>query len=310
MPRDPSAPLLIHIGYHKTGTTWLQRQLFRPEFGFNPLATHEEAYKHFIRPHGLTFDPQAACAFLDGRRNRGVSGSADVISSELLSGNPFFGGRESDIYAHRLKAIAPGARILITIREQLRIIVSVYMQYLHRGGTIPPRPFLTDDPMMGYFAFAPEHFDYHRLSRLYCELFGSDNVLVLTQESLAKGPRALAETVSSFAGVAQQGDLTNLVTAPESPSPPEAFAPLLRRINHFRSGPAGLGPFLDLGPVSAFAYRATAALGRTSFVRSTLRDARPITSEVRRRFEGRFNESNRELKALFGARIDLSGYPS
>ena len=50
-------PVLIHIGYHKTGTTWFQKILFRPEFGLPPIMSHEEVFATLVRPHELAFDP-------------------------------------------------------------------------------------------------------------------------------------------------------------------------------------------------------------------------------------------------------------
>jgi hypothetical protein len=302
------APLLIHIGYHKTGTTWLQRVLFQPEFGYSPIMEHAEVFTRLVRPHNLTFDPAPVRDAIEGRRGAGEVGSVDLISSEILSGNPLLGGRESDVYAQRLKRVAPNARILITIREQMRALTSVYMQYLLRGGTLSPKAFFADEPEIGYVAFAPEHLEYHRLVALYRDLFGPENVLVATQESLAADSLAFAERLAAFAGVRRKIDLAKLPTERMSPSAPEFATPLLRRINHFRSGPAGLGPVFDLGPVSAFAYRATGALGRR-LDWPALKKFRPVSDEVARRFTGRYADSNSELKAMLGDRIDLSKYP-
>lgn len=77
------------------------------------------------------------------------AGMVPVISSEILSGHPFSGGIASDDYARRLKAIAPDAKILVSIRSQMRILTSVYMQYLLRGGTMGPELFFAGDPDSG-----------------------------------------------------------------------------------------------------------------------------------------------------------------
>ena len=301
-------PLLIHVGYHKTGTTWLQRILFKPAYGYYPLMEHQEIYDRIVRPHGLLFDPTPARSAIERRRAQGAPGGADLISSEILVGNPFHGGRESDDLARRLKAIAPNARILVTIREQLRAATSVYMQYLNRCGTVTPREFFSDDPVIGYVTFAPEHLDYHRLVKLYIELFGAENVHVMTQEALARDAVAFARELADFAGLRAPGDIAGIGSDRMSPSPPEYFAPVLRRLNHFRSGPMGPGPILNLGPMSRPAYNALGALGRTSAMKALLGRNRPVTDEVRRRFAGRYAESNRALKDLLGGRIDLSGY--
>lgn len=305
----PYAPLLIHPGYHKTGTTWFQRRLFVPEFGYRQIMDHREVFDFLVRPHGLTFDPRSVRQLIQSRRSSADSGLVDVISSEVLSGNPFYGARESDMYARRLAEVAPdGSRIVLTIREQMRMLTAIYMQYVFRGGTARPKTFFSNDPVIGYFAFAPEHFEYHRLVQLYRDLFGEDNVLVTNQETLARYPQRLAQDLAAFAGVAAYWDPKQLVTAPEAPSPPEGVAPLLRRINYFRSGAANSGPLINLGGASALAYRAVGALGRSPNGRSLFKDARPVSQEVVRKFGGRYAPSNRELKVMFGDRLDLARY--
>ncbi|HEY0435615.1 MAG TPA: hypothetical protein VGC92_03190 [Phenylobacterium sp.] len=302
------APLLIHVGYHKTATTWLQRILFQPDFGYTPIMSHEEVFAHLVKPHALVFDPEPVKALIDARRGRGAAGAADVISCEILSGNPFFGGRESDEYARRLKAVAPDARILLSIREQHRALASLYMQYISRAGTLTPKAFFADEPVMGYFAFAPEHFEYHRLVGFYRDLFGAENVHVSTQEALVRDSLQLARELGGFAGATGPKDLSEMSKDPVGVSQPESSAFLLRRINHFQSGPAGLGPVLDLGPVSNLAYRATGALARGP-LKPLLKEVKPVTAFVAKRFAGRYEESNRALKAMVGERTDLTGYP-
>lgn len=302
------APLLVHPGYHKTGTTWFQRRLFIPAFGYRQILTHQEVFTHLIRPHGLTFDAAAARQLIEERRSPAGSGVVDVISSENLSGSPLHGGRESGQYAERLKQVAPDARVLITVREQVKMLTAIYMQYVFRALTEKPQGFFANDPTIGYHTFAPEHFEYHRLVARYRDLFGADNVFVTNQETLARAPLDLATAIATFAGVTANWDPEGLVVAPEAPSAPEALAPVLRRINHVRSGPARGAPLVDLGPAARSAYRSVAALGRIKPVRDALKDVRPVSAEVQRRYKGYFAASNRELKAMLGESINLKGY--
>lgn len=308
MPSSPgaTAPLLLHPGYHKTGTTWYQHTLFKPRYGYQWVMTHEEMFGHIVKPHGLAFDPEPLRSMVAERRAQCAPGLVALASSEPLSGNPFYGARESDVYAQRLKQIAPDARILLTIREQMRALTSVYMQYLSRAGTVPAEEFFADDPVIGYFAFDPVHYEYHRLVSLYCDLFGPESVLVVTQEALARDQRKVAADIAAFAGVSADISLDDLPVDRIGASYPESVAPGLRWVNHFRAGPAGHG--INMGPLSDFAYRAVGTLGRTA-LKPLLGKSRPVTSKVLRRFEGRYAESNRKLKALMGDRIDLTGYP-
>jgi len=295
-------PLLFHVGYHKTATTWLQNVVFKSENGFSPVLEHPEIFDTIVSPHGLMFDPSQARSKMQARRGNAGAGSVDVVSLESLTGNPFFGGRESDDYAYRLKKIAPDAKILLTIREQIRIIASVYMQYLLRGGTKPADRFFKGDAVGGYFRFDPEHFEYHRLVGLYQDLFGADNVLVLPLETIAADQREAIRILAEFTGNMQIGEWTPHDA--RGVSYPERAAPMLRRINHFRQGPMNPFPVANLGAVSDFAYRVAGGglrrLGQTK--------TRPVTNIARARFAGKFAHSNARLKEMLAHKVDLSAY--
>ena len=62
------------------------------------------------------------------------SGQVPVISSERLSGNPDASGFDSAYIATRIADAFPDAKILIMIREQTKLLVANYFQYLKRGG--------------------------------------------------------------------------------------------------------------------------------------------------------------------------------
>ena len=84
--------LLLHVGYHKTATTWAQRSLFVPEHGFRQIAVHEDAFNHVVKPHGLRFSPKPMQDVIDDGLKNLIEGEVPVISSEILSGHPFQGG--------------------------------------------------------------------------------------------------------------------------------------------------------------------------------------------------------------------------
>jgi hypothetical protein len=301
-------PLLIHVGYHKTATTWLQRVLFTSEHAYRKLLTHAEVFETIVRPHGLTFDSRCGGSLIAERLEVETDCKTDVISSEILSGNPFYGGRESDQFARRLHEVAPEALILITIREQFSTMTSVYMQYLSRGGTMPPGKFFSDSPDIGYLAFSPEHLQFHRLVGLYREMFGPDRVLVITKESLDHDHRAVVKRIGRFCGNDTPVDLGTAATERVGLSYPEYSSGLLRRINHFRTGPVNMAPMINLGGLSERLYRGAGALARRSVLLRVCDRWKPVTSVVQKQFRGRFAESNRALKALLGPQIDLTGY--
>ena len=185
--------LLIHPGFHKTGTTWLQQQLFSDTGYFHSMFSHEEIYSLFVRPHDLEFCRDTAEKLVSERRSNDTNGGGkpivDVISSEILSGLIFTGSHTSKIIAERLAECCGGAKILFTVRAQKPITRSIYFQYIKRGGRLDIEDFLTYRPEPGYGWFNPSVVAFDLLVRCYADLFGADNVLVLPQELLGRGDR-------------------------------------------------------------------------------------------------------------------------
>src|SRR5438094_721969 len=95
---------LIHIGYHKTGSTWLQEQVFCDErFGFvstdGPLPIDEA----FVALNPFTFSAEQARALFSGLlRSAADKALVPVISHERLSGDVGTGGVDSRMIADRL----------------------------------------------------------------------------------------------------------------------------------------------------------------------------------------------------------------
>jgi hypothetical protein len=296
---EPS--ILFHVGYHKTGTTWMQRRLFQPAHGYDPLMDHDGVFATITRPHRLAFDPAVARAALAARP--AGAGLVPVVSSEILSGHPFWGGRDSADFAERIARIAPDARILITIRAQIPAIASVYMQYVRRAGLKDPESFFRGPGILGFDGFDPVHFEYHRLAGHYRSLFGADRVLVLTQERLAADPAGFVARLAAFAG-APEAPIPS--TAREGVSESEAAVWLLRRINRLRRDGAGQDPVADLGRVGLQAYRVAGWFYRRPFMKR-LAAGRPVTATARRLFAGRFGPSNRALLDMMPG-LDLPGY--
>jgi hypothetical protein len=301
-------PILLHVGYHKTATTWMQRWLFTPVHGYRQIAGHQDAFAHVVQPHGFRFCPEPMRNLIAAQLDQLSEGEVPVISSEILSGHPFQGGHESDVYAERLQKIVPDARILISIRAQMRILPSVYMQYLSRGGTMPYERFFRGQTKLGYFGFTPHHFEYDLLVAHYQKLFGKDRVYVMTQESLTQDMRTATRALADFAGNLRFTELTQEAMKVQSPSYPEYAAPILRRINHVQESVLVPTPIIRLGKTPRGLYRLAGYLLRLPPVSSIMSSQRPISRYVQEQFSGHYDDSNRRLAQLGTNPLDLSGY--
>lgn len=203
---------LIHIGYHKTATSWLQHHLFgRCDRGFAPLVPEDGiAAKRATKFLSRYFTHDEEGKVLSPFRSRSdevrdllaslktPAHCVPVMSAEGLSGSPYSGGVTSKDIADRLVQSFPEARIFIVIREQSSMILSVYFQYLKRGGTASLQSYLSrqfDGRLPG---FSPAHFEYHRLIAHYHELFGRENVLVLPYEYFRDDGPGFVSTLADF----------------------------------------------------------------------------------------------------------------
>ncbi|WP_353475847.1 sulfotransferase (plasmid) [Salipiger sp. H15] len=297
-------PLLIHIGYHKTGTTWFQRTLFVPENGYFQLLDHHEINEALVRPYPLAFDPGDVALRLAGPLARLPRGCVPVLSSEILSGNPFYGARDCVLCAERLRTCFPNARILITIREQIAAIASTYMQYVRRAGTLSPEGFFDFESEPGYGAFDPRHFEYDRLVAEYRRLFGPDNVLVVTNEALATNATAVAMRLAEFSGATWPHAVSSTRVGA---SAPESAVGLLRLVNRLRRGPTSTATLIDLGTLGLWLHRGSSKLYQLPPLKH-LAKRRPVLEAARARYAGSFAESNRRLVEMIGPMADLSRY--
>jgi len=178
---DP-APL-VHIGFHKTGTTWFQRR-FLPHATSHRFIPRSTAKAALLRDHALGFDPSVAAGQLMADDAR-----PPVICEEALSGDWRTGGLMGAMTkeaAERIQRTLPRARIVIFIRNQVAMLASLYSQYIRNGGSHPPERFFFPAHFNEIAANRPfrrptfqfEHLHYRALIEHYQAMFGSERVHV------------------------------------------------------------------------------------------------------------------------------------
>lgn len=187
---------LIHLGYHKTATTWLQNGVFNDEsLGFiSPWGPQAGiAVDEFVLTNPFGFDPvRARSRFEKGIAEAREKGLVPVLSNEALCGQPVSGGRFAygKYVVERLRETFPDGKVLIVVREQRAALLSHYREYIANGfygdlgrfigGPELPPGFAPDCPL--------DHFEYDGLVGHTQSLFGPESVLVLPFEML-KGQR-------------------------------------------------------------------------------------------------------------------------
>ncbi|MEM1212379.1 MAG: hypothetical protein AAGI68_08785 [Planctomycetota bacterium] len=199
-------PILVHVGFHKTATTWLQDYVFNQQgFGYvSPWGSQAGlAVDLFVSGNPFRDLSPARPAFDEGMADASRQSLVPVLSNEAMCGSQDPRKRYERQIADRLHEVLPEAKVLITIREQLGIILSHYREAIDFGETFTVPSYLTSPSSKP--GFAPvcqiDHFEYDLFVKHYMELFGADRVLVLPMESLRADRQAFCDTLSDFSGV-------------------------------------------------------------------------------------------------------------
>jgi hypothetical protein len=308
---DPAIPrheLLVHVGYPKAASTWLQQALFTDGFGFSvpwPDA-RSLAIEHLALPNSFKFEPRSASeAFEEGLRSASERSLLPVLSDETLCGDPLqrrYHGRE---IADRIHAVFPGARILICIREQQDLVRSLYREYVKQGGTLPIERFLESErrPPGVTPMYRLDYGDYDAVIAYYQRLFGRDRVLTLPFELLKADPEVFLRRIQKFAGVPAEG------SAPRNSANrglSGATLALRRRLNRFSARPDWTR---SRQPIRFRAARKL-SLWTERIVPGRLHRGfeQRLKRTIARRLEGRYAPSNRRTAEIIGLDLTRWGY--
>lgn len=305
-----SNPIFFHIGYPRTGTTFLQKFIF-PQYA-------DEAI--FDLPHAHTTCLLNPTNGSDGRRDVDIyhperpapPGDASrpvIYSAEDLSGDVM---RDDLSMPGRIKSMYPRAKIIVCLRSQYAIIPSIYSYcYIKDGGT------------KSYASFTKaivenDKFNYYKLLKKYVGVFGEASVLVLFYETLKVNPELFLSTLFAFVGLEYRTRLTEGAGGQHrNPRFPLSVVQASRFLNCcLNAGPIQRTLHLVLkGPDAELSVR---KIGRQVFDRierlnRIVHAYRPTPLEKRQRFRHqiymKYRHSNRQLFELLGVDPSGMGYP-
>lgn len=186
---------IVHIGFHKTATSWFQEVVY-PHARSHYFVDRLLVRKTLLGGTAFAFDPSVAQRALAPDDER-----APLICEEDLSGTLHIGlasGFVAKNVAERLAATLPDAQIVIFVRAQPAAALSWYVQYLREGGTASARAYLFPETYQHPGHCRPfrvprfdfSQIDYRGLIETYDALFGRDNVNVYAYETFAADRRA------------------------------------------------------------------------------------------------------------------------
>jgi hypothetical protein len=246
-------PLVVHIGFHKTGTTWLQKAVFPNHPRLYPYITDRVWNDPFLRcivaDSDREFDPERArTAYEAGLVHSGplAADRVAIVSAERLSGHAASGGYDTIRIAHRLHEVVPEARVFMVVRSQIDMIESEYRQLVGEGYRGRISSLWTSDAWKRV-QFDLGHYEYDTLVREYQLLFGSENVGVFTYEGVVADRDRYLDRLATFFGVERFDLRPDVGEQDVHPGLPNRGLGMLRSLNHFRRTELNPFPIVDIG---------------------------------------------------------------
>ena len=173
--------IFIHIGLHRTGSTFLQEKIFSNI----PLSA-------FVRGHDYI------CSFMI---NADIpSDGKIVISYEGLTGHNYLDNSEASPFemADRIKKLWSDAKIILVLREKDDWRRSLYRQYVNRLSKFMREPILSEQEWTEKI-FRKRDFSFDDFVDYLNGLF--DEILVLHYEDLRDNPHKFIKDICDFIGV-------------------------------------------------------------------------------------------------------------
>jgi len=218
--------VVIHVGLQKTASTYLQSVVFPKLDNIvyigRPYTQENIAFNKLQYADDSLYDPQEFKDEILKIREKYPNQNTLFISDEIFAGFSFYGMINRSIVAKRLSEIFPEAEIILFLRNQEDLILSLYNQFVKRGriDTDLDHRFLYS-PGDGYSIedwenelmewsqdrryvrqdglFCTEYFKYSKLCNLYEERFKKLHIVLYEEfrENKSKILKMISDTLHS-----------------------------------------------------------------------------------------------------------------
>ncbi len=193
----------IHLGLHKTGSTFFQKKFYPmySEFNYKHLrdaSTLSEFNQYILRENALTFSLEhAKTLFYKHLSPNETEQGILTLCEEQFSGFPLQDALNRKMIFDRLLAFFPNANFVIVLRNQKDFVKSMYAEYLKKGGTATLKNFLTRKDSTLNFSRGSylKYFDYYNCIK---NRVTEKKVKVLYYEDLNYNPELFFNELNSF----------------------------------------------------------------------------------------------------------------
>lgn len=213
--------VFIHVGLHKTASTFFQTEVF-PYFEdticlTRPYTQQSRGFNKLQFADDTVYQPEELKLELEqiNKPNKNI-----IISDECLSGEPHTNYLNRSSIANRLSEFFPQAEIFLFLRGQKDILLSLYNQYVKMGGTEPIHDYIwlpkenytydmyCSEEKRNYWKKStryynhlakninPQHFLYYNLIEMYHKYF--QQVHVFLYEDLRHNPQQVITRIQNI----------------------------------------------------------------------------------------------------------------
>lgn len=296
--------IFIHIGYHKTGTSYLQKVIFPKLDQVNFIRTEDnrQLFWKLYHQDPLNFDVNKT---KDDLQKYMHNSKINLISNENSSGTHHYKYINNKNIADKLFNLFPRAKIIITIRNQFDFIISLYKQYISRGGTVSFKKRIGYDNGKIHPSYVLhdhrvnlEMFKFNNLINYYAKKFGEENILILLFEEFCFDKHKYLGRIFDFMGIKPRLDFDDM-DALINKSYGVNQVVIARIFNRFIASQFNRNWIIP--PVYIPYFGRLTALGMKKILKSKLsfwllgdKDIK-ISEDIKNQIKSYYNESNKKL---------------
>ena len=183
--------IILHVGMHKTGTTFLQWNVFHyVKANYLWHFFYKSWTKNILNPHKNIDYQKIKNKLSKVLKNDKVN----IISEENIYTYQFTKEDERFIRLERIKKLFPDAKIIIGTRKEEQNLVSWYVEYVAVGGILDFQGFM--DKFMNM-----QKLNYEPYIKKLVEYYGKENVFTYKMEDLRKDQDLLVKNICKFMNV-------------------------------------------------------------------------------------------------------------
>lgn len=295
--------ITIHLGMHKTGSSFLQQHFFKEykkESGYWSLREKSADFLKYLLYSGdsLWDVKKAQDIFYASLESADFSGNRLTFVEEMLCGDPYLNAFNRARNFSRLNCVFPNAKYVLFLREQESMTQTLYLQYIKLGGSCSWRQFLVNEqpPLLFHWC---EYLCYVDYVRLIHDAVGGRRFKCMLYEQMLKDRTGFLGDLAQFIGFDMDDSLESVASKKSNKSLSPNAAKNLRQVNKlFQSYRQ---PFL------LFPRRVQVVI-RSLFLRLSSSKKNAIPCDVVSVFCSEAKKRNHELSVFVGSDVSKYGY--